>query len=166
MAFAEVELGPGPAVDYSYIPADPVDGGPIELEEGRRDDNDITADITLPSPGEASEAPVTSKGFKRALSTREVVRQAMEQNAKENAEVAISVSPPAKSPAQSSATRQPLNEVQPEIANPQGGMSSTTTPTPLQQAPKRLSPPDMAPRKLPPVGGFHFPNSLVGTSND
>ncbi|KAG8999461.1 DNA repair protein rad52 [Tulasnella sp. JGI-2019a] len=165
-AFAELEMiahDAATAEEYEYVAAEGVDGGPINFDEGLGGSTSSEDAMIIEQPSGDSDKPSRSAStFKRSLSTREVVRLAMEKNAAEatsranTGENAVqpllprqqqSMSPPVS-------TCSPLQHVPQQQKSAQGSNPiSTRTPTPT------TVPVPAAPRAVA-VGGFHFPDGV------
>ncbi|KAG8871560.1 DNA repair protein rad52 [Tulasnella sp. 332] len=199
-AFADLEMvghDASTAADYDYIPAEGVDGGAIDFEEGlggvksMGDGNTSMAGVEQSSPAESDKEnkDILSAGsrnhggtaggpFKRTISMRLMVEQAIQENAAgANTDSIPDENTPLQQPPglASSSTRSPQqmmhktvqqapykthNQVKPQsqpaktVSEAKASSTSTSTNTAKTGTPISAAP------SLVMVGGFHFPDGM------
>lgn len=166
LAFAHLDA------DYSYIPAEGVEGGPIDFQEGLGG-LEVPLNDAVPPQTTGEERPPSKPAgartgpLRRTISTREMIEKVMEEQAAAEAKAAQT------GDAAKDETAKLGSSSPPELFT---AANSVQRPQHAANAPQRVSPvpvpkphdsgkmPDSRPSSSKPpiaVGGFHFPGGVV-----
>jgi len=155
LAFADLDT------DYCYVPAEGVEGGPIDFHEGLGGQGILLPDSTIQSP---PNKPIASKAgtLRRTISTREMIEKAMEENAAAEAKKAqIGDAAKMSSGSKDETHRSPTTAAK-LIQQPQHVVLRAPDPKPEESSSKTSDPRPVSSsgaKPLKAVGSFHFPDS-------